>query len=156
MIAGLAASLPRTMSAGLTAQGVPAAVAHKIAGLPPVGSLFAAFLGYNPIKTLMPPQVLHALPAARSQYLTGKTFFPQLISGPFIHGLRIVFIASLVMSLIAAAASWLRGGKYVHLDDGTATGPDDMRPVPVGPFGAPETLDPESDEGAAPEEWVPA
>ncbi|MEA2486335.1 MAG: hypothetical protein QOD46_1446, partial [Actinomycetota bacterium] len=164
MIAGLASSLPHTMSAGLTAQGVPAAVAHKLAGLPPVGSLFAAFLGYNPIKTLMPPQVLHALPAARAHYLTGKTFFPQLISGPFINGLRIVFTASLVMSLIAAAASWMRGGKYVHSDKPDVPSVDrasmvrglDRDKVAVGPFGAPEGEQPDADEGPPPEEWVPA
>jgi MFS family permease len=161
MIAGLAASLPHTMSAGLTAQGVPATVAHKVAGLPPVGSLFAAFLGYNPIRTLIPAHVLHALPTARVQYLTGKTFFPRLLSGPFIHGLRIVFVASLVMSLIAAAASWMRGGKYVRDDehDHPGTGPrfDEARePVTVGAFGAPREGSPEPDEGPPPEEWVPA
>ncbi|MEA2508555.1 MAG: hypothetical protein QOG21_637 [Actinomycetota bacterium] len=164
MIAGLASSLPHTMSAGLTAQGVPAAVAHKLAGLPPVGSLFAAFLGYNPIRTLLPPQVLHALPAARAQYLTGKTFFPRLISGPFINGLRIVFTASLVMSLIAAAASWMRGGKYVHSENPELPGTDlpathraeEWEKVTVGPFGAPEGEHPEADEGPPPEEWMPA
>jgi MFS family permease len=164
MIAGLASSLPHTMSAGLTAQGVPAAVAHKLAGLPPVGSLFAAFLGYNPIRTLLPPQVLHALPAARAQYLTGTTFFPRLISGPFINGLRIVFTASLVMSLIAAAASWMRGGKYVHSENPELPRTDlpathraeEREKVTVGPFGAPEGEHPESDEGPPPEEWMPA
>jgi hypothetical protein len=132
--------------------------------LPPVGSLFAAFLGYNPIKTLMPPQVLHALPAARAHYLTGKTFFPQLISGPFINGLRIVFTASLVMSLIAAAASWMRGGKYVHSDKPDVPSVDrasmvrglDRDKDAVGPFGAPEGEQPDADEGPPPEEWVPA
>jgi MFS family permease len=165
MIAGLASSLPHTMSSGLIAQGVPAAVAHKLAGLPPVGSLFAAFLGYNPIRTLMPASVLHALPVARAHYVIGKTFFPKLISGPFIHGLRIVFIASLVMSLIAAAASWLRGGKYVHIEDQRGLpGSHDLEPslsedrevAEVGAFGAPGEESPEAGEGPTPEEWVPA
>jgi MFS family permease len=165
MIAGLASSLPHTMSSGLIAQGVPAAVAHKLAGLPPVGSLFAAFLGYNPIRTLMPASVLHALPVARAQYVTGKTFFPKLISGPFIHGLRIVFTASLVMSLIAAAASWLRGGKYVHEEEQRGLpGSDVLQPslgedrevAGVGAFGSPVEESPEPGEGPAPEEWVPA
>jgi MFS family permease len=162
MIAGLASSLPHTMSAGLTAQGVPAPVAHKLAGLPLVGSLFAAFLGYNPIRTLMPVQVLHALPAARAQYLTGKTFFPQLISGPFIKGLRIVFTASLIMSLIAAAASWLRGGKYAHVEEPVLPAADvgsageEKEKVTVGPFGSPQEADPDRDGGPPPEEWIPA
>jgi EmrB/QacA subfamily drug resistance transporter len=116
MIAGLASALPKTMSSGLIAQGVPAAVANQIAHLPPVGSLFAAFLGYNPMKNLLGP-VLNTLPPARATYITGKTFFPQLISDPFMHGLRIVFGAAVLMSLVAAASSWLRGEKYVHAED---------------------------------------
>ena len=120
MIAGLAAALPHTMSSGLIAQGIQPAVANKVANLPPVGSLFAAFLGYNPMKTLLGP-ALATLPAARAATVTGKTFFPQLISGPFIHGLRIVFTASVILSLVAAAASWMRGSKYVHTE---ATGAD--------------------------------
>jgi MFS family permease len=119
MIAGLASALPRSMSAGLIGQGVPAAVANQVSHLPPVGSLFAAFLGYNPMKNLLGP-VLNTLPAARASYITGTTFFPQLISEPFMHGLRIVFSAAVVMSLVAAAASWLRGEKYVHAEEGTA------------------------------------
>jgi MFS family permease len=130
MIAGLASALPHTMSTGLIAQGVPAPVATKVANLPPVGSLFAAFLGYNPMKTLLGP-ALGALPAAKASYVTGKTFFPQLISGPFIHGLRIVFSASVVLSLIAAAASWARGRRYVHEEEEITVVPE-------------------------PEEWVPA
>ena len=123
MIAGLSSSLPHTLYGGLTAQGVPAALATKIAGLPPVGSLFAAFLGYNPIQQLLGPQVLHSLPAASANYLTGKTFFPQLISGPFITGLRITFLASMLMCLLAAAASWLRGGKFAHTESDTILAP---------------------------------
>jgi hypothetical protein len=141
MIAGLASSLPHTLSTGLVAQGVPAPAATHIAHLPPVGSLFAAFLGYNPIHTLLGPQVLGGLPPAHAQYLTGKTFFPQLISSPFMHGLRIAFSAAIVMSLIAAAASWMRGGRYVHAE--------------VGPFGAPVEGEPAAD-APPPDEWVPA
>jgi MFS family permease len=109
MIVGLSHALPQTLYAGLTQNGVPQAAARQIADLPPVGSLFAAFLGYNPIQQLLGPSILSHLPAASAAYLTGKTFFPQLISQPFITGLRITFVASLVMCLLAAAASWLRG-----------------------------------------------
>jgi len=130
MIAGLASALPHTMSAGLVAQGVPVPVATRVANLPPVGSLFAAFLGYNPMRTLLGP-ALNSLPAARVATITGKTFFPQLISGPFIHGLRIVFTASVVMSLIAAAASWLRGAKYVHQEVAEAAEPEAGEVVPA-------------------------
>jgi MFS family permease len=117
MIAGLAATLPTSLFRGLTSQGVPAAIAHQVAQLPPVGSLFAAFLGYNPIKQLLAPTgVLAKLPAANAARLTGKSFFPQLISQPFHHGLVIVFTIAVVVLFIAAGASLLRGGRYVHDD----------------------------------------
>jgi MFS family permease len=120
MIAGLAATLPAAMRSALVAQGVPPAAAARAAGLPPVGSLFAAFLGYNPMRTLLGPALLASLPPAKAAFLTGTTFFPRLIAEPFMRGLRIAFTSSLVMCLVAAAASWLRGGRYVH-EGGTAT-----------------------------------
>ncbi len=117
MIAGLAATLPKTLTSGLTAQGVPAGVAHQIGSLPPVGSLFAAFLGYNPVHTLLAPTgVLNHLPAHNVAVLTGRTFFPELISQPFHHGLVIVFSMAIAVLVIAAVASALRGGRYVHED----------------------------------------
>ncbi len=115
MIAGLASALPTTLSRGLIAQGVPAGIAHQIGHLPPVGSLFAAFLGINPVRQLLAPSgALAHLPAASVARLTGKRFFPQLISGPFHHGLVIVFSMAIAVLLIAAATSALRGGRYVH------------------------------------------
>jgi MFS family permease len=120
LIAGLAARLPATMYAGLTANGVPAATADRVAHLPPVGSLFAAFLGENPMRVLLGPAALGRLRPEQAANLTGRGFFPELIAGPFKHGLVIVFLAALAMSLVAAAASWLRGGRYVHQDAGEA------------------------------------
>jgi MFS family permease len=115
MIVGLAGVLPETLTKGLTGQGVPSGVAHDIGNLPPVGSLFASFLGYNPIESLLGPTgVLDHLPQHNVAVLTGKEFFPHLMSQPFHHGLGIVFGAAAVMSLIGAAASWAAGGKFVH------------------------------------------
>jgi len=108
MVVGLASSLPSTLSSGLTAQGVPAATANQIAQLPPVGTLFAAFLGYNPIGELLGPQVLGALPPANAANLTGLEFFPRLISGPFHDGLVIVFWLAIAMAVVGALASLLR------------------------------------------------
>jgi len=123
MIAGLAARLPTTLYSGLTANGVPPATAERIANLPPVGSLFAAFLGYNPIRTLLGPAALARLSPAQAANLTGTSFFPRLIAEPFRHGLAIVFLAALVMSVVAAGASWMRGGRYVHEEpDGSGSG----------------------------------
>jgi MFS family permease len=115
MILGLAASLPAHMFAGLTAQGVPAARAHSIAALPPVGTLFASLLGYNPIQQLLGPTA-HSLSAAQLHRLTGRGFFPQLISGPFHTGLQVAFTFAIVCCLVAAVASWLRGGKYHYVE----------------------------------------
>jgi EmrB/QacA subfamily drug resistance transporter len=111
---GLAAGLPTSLFSGLSGAGVPTAVAHQIANLPPTAALFAAFLGYNPMATLLPAQVLHALPAANQALLLGKEFFPNLISGPFMEGLRIVFYFSVVLCAISAVASLLRGERYIR------------------------------------------
>ena len=123
MIAGLAATLPSTLFDGLTAHHVSPAVAHTVASEPPVGSLFAAFLGYNPVQTLVGDQSLNALPAGDRATLTGREFFPDLISQPFHHGLVIVFGAAVAMSVIGAAASLLRGSRYVHTDPVAAPAP---------------------------------
>jgi MFS family permease len=111
MVAGLARSLPASLSTGLTAQGVPADTASTIAHLPPVGTLFAAFLGYNPIAQLLGPNVLGALPPANAAKLTGLEYFPSLISGPFHDGLVIVFWLAIAMSLLGAGFSLLRSRK---------------------------------------------
>jgi MFS family permease len=118
MIAGLASALPGTLFRGLTGQGVSAAVASKVAGLPPVGSLFAAFLGYNPVESLLAPTgQLQAVTPGQRATLTGREFFPHLMSAPFHHGLVIVFVAAAAMTLVGAFASLLRGDKYVHVDE---------------------------------------
>ena len=118
MVAGLASSLPASLRSGLTAQGVPGEVADQVAGLPPVGSLFASFLGYNPVATLLEPTgTLDRLSADQAATLTGKQFFPDLISQPFHDGLVVVFLAAAVMSLVASAASALSGGQYFHEED---------------------------------------
>ena len=115
MIVGLAGVLPDTLTRGLTAQGVPTKVAEQIGDLPPVGSLFASFLGYNPIASLLGPTgALDRLPAHNQTVLTGKEFFPHLMSHPFHHGLVIVFGAAALMSVIGAVASWAAGARFVH------------------------------------------
>jgi len=107
--AGLAATLGTTLSTGLTKSGLPAVVAARIAHLPPTSALFAAFLGYNPMATLVPANVLQAITAARRATLLGHSFFPNLISPPFSVGLHNVFYLSAAMCLVAAIASMLRG-----------------------------------------------
>jgi MFS family permease len=109
MIIGLAQHLPTALQQGLVAGGVPVADASGVAQLPPVGVLFAAFLGYSPVQQLL-GGVLSTLPPEQAGYLTGRSFFPQLISGPFADGLAAAFWFAVISCLIAAAASWSAGG----------------------------------------------
>jgi MFS family permease len=158
MILGLSRNLPSVMEQGLTAHGVPAAAAAQVAQLPPVGVLFAAFLGYNPVQQLLGP-VLSTLPADQADFLTGRSFFPQLIAGPFADGLAAAFWFAVAACLVAAVASWFADdrrspavtgpGEPVGVElaavagetDGTfeLVGPDDatatepLRPTTTGP-----------------------
>ncbi|HLX87164.1 MAG TPA: MFS transporter [Acidimicrobiales bacterium] len=116
MIVGLASALPAALSRGLVQQGVPLSVAERAAHLPPVSTLFAAFLGENPMRHLLGPTVLASLPPGHAAVVTGRSFFPALISGPFRQGLHAAFAFAIVASLVAAGASWLRGGKYVYVE----------------------------------------
>jgi EmrB/QacA subfamily drug resistance transporter len=140
MIAGLASSLPHTLTTGLVAQGVPAAAAAQVAALPPVSVLFASLLGYNPIQTLLGPGILNHLPAGHAAFLTGRGFFPNLISGPFAQGLGVAFAFAIAACVIAAIASALRGGKYVYVE--TAHG--DIQPVEQPTTGTAEDRQPET------------
>ena len=121
MIAGLASTLSKTLSSGLRAQGVPAAAAAHVASLPPVSTLFSALLGYNPIKTMLAPTgALAKLSPHNAAVLTGKQFFPNLISGPFHHGLVIVFSAAIALSVIGALISAMRGKQFYFAEPGPA------------------------------------
>ena len=119
MVAGLASTLPRTLTAGLHGQGVPLDVASEVAHLPPVSTMFAALLGYNPIHNLLDPTgVLSKLSPQQVSVLTGKQFFPDVISGPFHHGLVIVFTAAAIMSFVGAMVSLLRGKQFYYEEPG--------------------------------------
>ncbi|MGM9463511.1 MFS transporter [Streptomyces murinus] len=131
MVSGLAATLPKTLSSGLAAHGVPAATAHQVASLPPVSTLFATFLGNNPIGHLLAGGTLDQLTAAQRATLTGHTFFPELVSGPFHHGLTIVFSVAAGMALVSAVASALRGG-HERADEAPSTGTGHPAPKPSG------------------------
>jgi len=141
MIAGVARALPHTLTSGLRAQGVPASVATQVSHLPPVSTLFSALLGFNPVQNLLAPSgVLAKLPAHSVAVLTGRQFFPELISAPFHQGLVIVFTAAAIMSVLGALVSLLRG-KQFYYDD--ATVPPAPGPAVTGrPAPAQETISP--------------
>jgi hypothetical protein len=126
MIVGLSAVLPHSLYSGLTRQGVPPQVAASIAHLPPVSTLFAAFLGYNPMQHLLGPSVLAHLSPANAAVLQGRSFFPNLIASPFRHGLHTAFDFAIIACLVAAAASWSRGERFVHVDEDD----ESFEPVP--------------------------
>jgi MFS family permease len=110
MVVGLSGSLPGALATGLQDRGIPGDVAHQVAGLPPVSTLFASVLGVNPLEHLLTPSgVLTALPTADRDVITGREFFPQLISAPFHQGLTVVFGVSIGLALVAATASLARG-----------------------------------------------
>lgn len=157
MVAGLSSSLPTSMSKGLESHGVPTPVATAIAGEPPVSDLFAAFLGYNPMKGILSkisadgrplaadqvkttdtvtcpegdPSLLCSLPASNRDTLIGKEYFPELIAQPFKDGLTIAFSAATLMCLIAAWASWMRGGYYVNPEEAAEYGVHSTEDDPV-------------------------
>ncbi len=144
MIAGLAGSLPHTLTSGLRQQGVPAHVASQVGGLPPVSSLFAAQLGVNPVHHLLQPSgVLARLTTEQQQALTGREFFPNLISGPFHSGLVVVFAFGAVLALLAAIASVLRGTGSAPAAEGptTPTGSGTAAPAGTAPGPTPPTGD---------------
>lgn len=142
VIVGLSHSLPSVLLNGLRAAGLPTAVATGISHLPPTAALFAAFLGYNPMGTLLPAAVLHSLPKAAAGSLLSLHFFPRLIAPAFVKGLRDSFYISIALSLVAAVASLLRGQRYIHgVDDAVgALSPGQVQPVGgTAPLGT-ETL----------------
>ncbi len=137
MIAGLASTLPPALSRGLHGQGVPLAIADKVSHLPPVSTVFAALLGYNPVQHLLGPSgVLRRLPAHNVAVLTGRHFFPAMIAGPFHHGLVIVFTAAAIMSVVGALVSLLRG-KQFYYDESAPAGRDPAGPAARCPAASP-------------------
>ena len=113
MIVGLTSTLPKAMFNGLTSHGVAVAQAHTVASMPAVGSLFSSFLGFNPLKSLLGTQAATHVSSAQWSTLTGKKFFPNLIQSPFHHGLIIVFVMAIAMSVVGALFSALRGKRYI-------------------------------------------
>jgi EmrB/QacA subfamily drug resistance transporter len=117
IIVSLTASLPGALSGAVTSAGAPAALAQALSATPASAALFASFLGYNPVATILqsfPASSLNAVPKATIDFLTGSSFFPNAISSPFMAALREAFIIGAAMCVIAAVCSALRGKKYVN------------------------------------------
>jgi len=128
MISGISSVLPQSLYRGLVTQHVPAPTAAAVSHLPPITSLFASLLGYNPIRQILGPSVLSKLPASSVVTLSGRTFFPNLLSKPFAAGINVAFSFGAAACALAAVASLMRGGRYVH---GTV-GAEPARPASAG------------------------
>jgi MFS family permease len=143
IIVGIAGDLPSALYNGLTAHGVPSAAAHQVANLPPTSSVFAAFLGYNPIKNLLGPSgVLAHLPHAQMVFLTGRSFFPSLITVPFKHGLHEALSFAAICCLLAAIAAAAMGKQYFYKDPSASPLVDVPPAAPLTMAGLPGELEP--------------
>ena len=148
MVAGLSSKLPTALSGGLTAQGIPASAAHTISHLPPIGVLFAAFLGYNPMKQLLGPLLAH-LPAGHAAYVAGREFFPNLITAPFHDGLGVAFAFAIAANVIAAIASLLTGPRVRPGPAAESLGAELAATVGEGTFEPSELVGPGPDADGA-------
>ena len=117
IIVALSGSLPIALSSAVTQAGAPA-LAPYFNSTPASGALFSAFLGYNPIKTIINALSTSGVPlnlsAATISNLEGNTFFPNAISSSFMTALRTAFLIGAVMCFLGALFSALRGQEYIH------------------------------------------
>lgn len=120
IITGLATGLPGALANAMVNAGVPQ-LSSTFSSISPTSALFSAFLGYNPMVTILSlPQlasVVHQIPTATYNYLTGQTFFPTAIAPAFISALDLSFYIGAALSIAAAIASLLRGKVYIHEEE---------------------------------------
>src|SRR6516164_1907765 len=148
MVAGLSSTLPSSLFGGLTAQGVPASAAVPLSHLPPIGVLFASFLGYNPMQQLLGPLLSHLSPA-HAAYVAGREFFPHLITGPFHHGIGVAFGFAIGACVIAAIASALTGRRAPAPAAPESLGYELAAVAAEGAFEPSELVVPDLPEGSA-------
>ncbi|HEY4385304.1 MAG TPA: MFS transporter, partial [Ktedonobacteraceae bacterium] len=134
--AGLANALPSALSNGLLNVGLPATIANSVAKLPPIAALFAAFLGYNPMQSMLPGAVLQQLPTTAQSTLLGQSFFPNLLASPFMDGMRLAFYLAAVVCVVAAISSTVRGKRVLAKEEIVEAGTDvlgleESMPTPV-------------------------
>ena len=124
IIISLNASFPKALVAAVSNAGVSTQVASAFAHTPASGALFAAFLGYNPIGTLLQSMgsMASTIPTNTLSVLTGRSFFPNAIASPFMAALTQAFIIGAVLCFAAAVCSALRGEKYVYSEQNGSNG----------------------------------
>jgi MFS family permease len=108
--------LPGSFTTALATAGAPQLI-PVFTNIPPTSALFSAFLGYNPVTT-----ILASLPASFSSLISGSAmatisgihWFPLALAPAFMGSLRMSFYAGAGIFLVAALLSALRGKRYIH------------------------------------------
>jgi hypothetical protein len=117
VITTLTNNLPAAFATALVSAGAPQ-LAKAFGSISATGALFAAFLGYNPVASILgSPQLtplLNQIPKSTVTVLEGTTFFPNAIASAFMSALQLSFYIGAALSFAAAVASLLRGQKYVY------------------------------------------
>jgi MFS family permease len=109
VIASLSHNLGPALENGAGQAGLPPALAHGIASLPPGAAIFAAMLGYDPISHLIPASSLANLSPAIVARITDPHFFAGLLAQPFVDGIRVALVVCVAMCVFAGVTSALRG-----------------------------------------------
>jgi EmrB/QacA subfamily drug resistance transporter len=119
IIISLNASLPVALATAVTDTGASPQIASAFSHTPAAGALFGAFLGYNPISTMLNGMgsIVAGLPASTLATLTSQTFFPNAIAPPFMNALTIAFVFAAILCFLAAVFSALRGKKTICYDN---------------------------------------
>jgi MFS family permease len=117
IISGLSSSLPNALSSAMVSAGVPK-LAGAFSSISPTSALFSAFLGYNPMQSILTipslSSVVSQIPPATLTFLEGQTFFPNAIAPAFVSSLDLSFYIGAALSVAGAVASLLRGSVYIH------------------------------------------
>lgn len=111
LIIGITQKFPEAMVTSLASIGA-SQLAPIFSNIPPTGALFAAFLGYNPVNTILsalPPQVVAQIPSTTISTMNGSTWFPTTFANAFIPSLKTSFIFGAFLSIVAAILSAMRG-----------------------------------------------
>lgn len=116
IISSLASNLPSAFASALAQAGVPQ-LAAIFSAIPPTSALFAAFLGYNPVASLLhqlPTQFISSIPNSTLEMIESKTWFPNAVAPAFIQSLRVAYYIAATLGAIAAIASALRGEVVIY------------------------------------------
>ena len=116
VIVGISQRFPEEITSSLTSIGA-SQLAPLFNQIPPTGALFSAFLGYNPMGTMLqslPQSTVSMIPPQIVTTITGTTWFPKTLANAFMPSLQMAFYIGAVMSAIAAIFSAFRGEKFIN------------------------------------------